>query len=183
MARTLAGSLQPGMRSRGLVCLRRCMCDTAGRVSLAYSRLKPPVRATRAGALSRRHVPATLSRELEEELFRCSEVLSEGGVRASSQGSTYFGSTMISIDLDRLMPSFRDGLDLHARRLLLEAIDGSVRVRLRAMRMARAEAARRISGTLGTALVETRVRLTEHQLHIDVDLEIGLHLRSGSRPM
>jgi len=123
-----------------------------------------------------------LSRTLEEELFRSAEVLSEGGCRASSgQRDSYFGSTMISVDLERLRPLFRGGLDERARQQLAEAVDGSVRVRLRAMRLARAEAARRVQDrSVGTVYVETRVRLTEHQLHIDVDLEVALSVSSGS---
>ena len=144
-------------------------------------RLKPLARARRAAALIR-HGSVCLTRALEEELFRCAEVLSEGGLRAlGGQRDSYFGSTMISIDLDRVRPLFRGGLDERTRTLLADAVDGSVRVRLRAMRMARAEAARRVQDrTLGTAYVETRVRLTERHLHIDVDLEVALSVSSGS---
>ena len=88
---------------------------------------------------------------------------------------------MISIDLDRLRPLFRGGLDGLARKRLARAIDGSVRVRLRAMRLARAEAARRVQDrSLGTVQVETRVRLTESHLHIDVDLEVLLSVSSAA---
>lgn len=143
--------------------------------------LKPLVRATRAAALVRRS-SVCLTRALEEELFRCAEVLSEGGRRAvGGQRDSYFGSTMISVDLERLRPLFRGGLDERTRQLLADAVDGSVRVRLRAMRLARAEAARRVQDrTLGTAFVETRVRLTQRQLHIDVDLEVTLSVSSGA---
>jgi len=148
---------------------------------LVKHRLKPLARASRAPALVR-HGSVCLSRALEEELFRVAEVLSEGGRRAvGGQRDSYFGSTMISIDLERLRPLFRGGLDQRSLQLLADAVDGSVRVRLRAMRLARSEAARRVQDrTLGTAFVETRVRLTERQLHIDVDLEVALSVSSGS---
>jgi hypothetical protein len=148
---------------------------------LVKHRLKPLARAQRAAALVR-HGSVCLTRALEEELFRCAEVLSEGGLRTlGGQRDSYFGSTMISIELDRVRPLFRGGLDERTRKLLGDAVDGSVRVRLRAMRLARAEAARRVQDrTLGTAYVETRVRLTERQLHIDVDLEVALSVSSGS---
>jgi hypothetical protein len=125
----------------------------------------------------------TLSRAFEEELFRFAEVLSEGSCRGKGdRGDTYYGSTMISIELERLRRVTRGGLDADARRLLADAVDGSVRVRLRAMRLARAEAARRIPDrALGTVCVETRVRLTEHQLHIDVDLEAAVGVSSAAR--
>jgi hypothetical protein len=143
--------------------------------------LKPLVRAQRSPALVQR-AGVSLSRALEEELFRCAEVLSEGSRRTTAgQRDSYFGSTMISIDLDRLRPLFRGGLDGLARKRLARAIDGSVRVRLRAMRLARAEAVRRVQDrSLGTVQVETRVRLTESHLHIDVDLEVLLSVSSAA---
>jgi hypothetical protein len=149
---------------------------------LTQGKLKPLARATRTPALYRRGGEIILSRPFEEELFRSPEVLSEGGCRGGrGQGDSYFGSTMISIELERLRVWFRSGLDERTRRLLLETIDGSVRVRLRAMRLARAEAARRVPDrALGTAYIETKVRLTEHQLHIDVDLEVALSVSSAS---
>jgi hypothetical protein len=49
------------------------------------------------------------------------------------------------------------------------------------MRLARAEAIRRTPNrVLGTVYVETRIRLTDCQLHIDVDLEAALSVSSGS---
>lgn len=141
------------------------------------------MRATRAALSQPIRGTATLSRALEEELFRCAEVLSEGSCRSGDQGGgTYFGSTMISVDLERLRKVMRGRFDLEERRVLASAIDGSVRVRLRAMRLARAEAARRIPDrALGTVCVETRVRLTDRQLHIDVDLEASVGVSSAAR--
>lgn len=118
---------------------------------------------------------------MEEQLFRCAEVLSEGSCRSLGAGESYFGSCMITIELDQLQPWFRSGMDRKTRAALSDALDGSVRVRLRAMRLARAEAARRTPHRLlGTVHVETRIRLTEHQLHIDVDLEAALSVSSGT---
>ena len=145
-------------------------------------KLKPLVRARRSPALVQRS-SVSLSRTLEEELFRNAEVLSEGSRRTTTgQHDTYFGSTMISVDLDRLRPLFRGGLDGRARERLARTIEGSVRVHLRAMRLARAEAARRVQDRrIGTVQVETRVRVTEHHLHIDVDLEVLLSVSSAAQ--
>ncbi len=145
-------------------------------------KLKPPVRATRTAGLARRTGAITLGRGLEEALFGFAEVLSEGSCRGGhGQPDSYFGSTMISVELEQLRAWFRGGFDARARRELIEALDGSVRVRLRAMRLSRAEAARRVPDrTLGTVYVETTVRLTEHQLHIDVDLEAQLSVSSDA---
>jgi hypothetical protein len=147
------------------------------------SRLKPLARAQGGAALTARPSLSLLSRAFEEELFRAAEILSEGGCREGIRGSgeRYFGSSTISIDLERLRPWFRGGLDAAAVERLAQAVDGSVRVRLRAMRLARAEAVRRVPNRLlGTAHVETRIRLSGRQLHIDVDLEASLSVSSGA---
>ena len=137
--------------------------------------LKPLARAPAGPALVRRDFPA-ISRSLEEELFRSAEVLSEGCCRAGANGgSTYFGSTMISVDLDRVRRHWRGRFDTAAARQLSESMQGSVRVHLRAMRIAYREVARRVPlRPLGTAQVETRVRLSDKHLHLDVDLEVPL---------
>jgi hypothetical protein len=145
-------------------------------------RLKPLAKALRGPVLVGRQ-NTTISRSFEEELFRRADVLSEGGCR-STKGALdcYFGSTMISFDLSSVRAGFRGDFDDATRAALLRAIDGSVRIRLRAMRLACAEAARRVPDrVLGTALTEIRVRLSNDQLHIDVDLEVPLGVSSRSR--
>jgi hypothetical protein len=140
-------------------------------------KLKGPVRATRAAIV--RDLPhRALTREAEEKLFRVAEVLSEGGSREGS----WFGSTMITFDLDRLAAEIRGPLDAEARAQLLAAVEGSVRMRIRVMRLALAEVSRRFPGRrLGTAQVETRIRLHEGKLHVDVDLEVPFGVSSGRR--
>ncbi len=95
-------------------------------------------RATRAGVARtvRREV---LSREAEELLFTSGELLTEARV----DGRGYSGSTMITLDLDRLSTGLRDLSTEQDRQRLLRVVEGSVRVRLRAMRFACAEARRR----------------------------------------
>ena len=156
------------------------ICD-GGQVP-ALGKLKPLSRARRVAPLRKRGTASILTPAFEELLFSHAEVLSEGSCRGGAQkADSYFGSTMISIELDRLRPFLRGELDGEARRALFDAIDGSVRVRLRALRLARAEAARRVPNrVLGTAYVETKIRMTAKQLHIDVDLEVGLRVSSGS---
>jgi hypothetical protein len=144
--------------------------------------LKPLVRAPIGPALVRRGLPA-ISRSLEEDLFSSADVLSEGSCREAANGSnTYFGSTMISFDLDRVRRHWRGRFDPAAARQFTESVQGSVRMHLRAMRIAYREVARRVpSRPLGTAQVETRVRLGEKHLHLDVDLEVPLGVSSASR--
>jgi hypothetical protein len=145
---------------------------------VAASRLKPLVKSNRRQHLVKRQYVA-LTRELEEALFRHADVISEGSTRAMPDArTTYFGSTMIAIAFDRL-PS-----DAHRvpRAELVHVIEGSVRVRLRAMRLARAEAVRRLNdSTLGTVLCDLRVHDAGKQLRIDVDLEVELRVSSRSK--
>lgn len=145
-------------------------------------RLKPLARALRNRVLSR-HANDVLGRELEQEIFIKARVLSEGAYRPVPEGhESYFGSTMISVPLASLARVTRGELDQNARGQLERAVAGSVRVRLRAMRIARAEVARRVPHrVLGTAQVETRVRLTRDELFIDVDLEVPLGLSFSAK--
>lgn len=146
------------------------------------SKLKPLAKASRHAVLLRR-TAIQLTRALEEALFREADVLSEGGLRPTGPGqATYFGSTMIRVQIVALLAHARPCQDRAERALLADAIEGSVRIRLRAMRLARAEAARRMHrSVLGTALCEIRVSLTTDQLHIDVDLEVPVRVSSRAK--
>jgi hypothetical protein len=149
---------------------------------VAAARLKPLVKTRRRPFLIKRQ-HAVLSRALEQALFDCADVLSEGSAR-SGPGSrvTYYGSTMISIAFARLAAEHGAKLTVAEQRELLRVAEGSVRVRLRAMRLARAEAARRVySGVLGTAVCELRLRADAEQLHIDVDLEAEVRVSSRAK--
>jgi hypothetical protein len=132
--------------------------------------------------LSRRQ-HSTVSRALEQSLFDLADVLSEGSMqRGPGARATYFGSTMISIAFARLATAHASSLPRALQKELVHAVEGSVRVRLRAMRLARAEAVRRVyNGVLGTAVCELRVRDDGKQLHIDVDLEAEVRLSSRAK--
>jgi len=125
-------------------------------------------------ALIERGEHTAISRSLEEELFASAKVLSEGGCRTGVDGNdNYFGSTMITFDLGRVRRYWRGPFDEKARKRVVDAIQGSVRVHLRAMRIAYAEVARRVSDKpIGTALIETRMRLCDESLYLDIDLEV-----------
>ncbi|MDQ3032126.1 MAG: hypothetical protein M3Y87_06900 [Myxococcota bacterium] len=141
------------------------------------TRLKPPVRV-RPGALLRSREASALGPRAEEELFRVAEVLSEGRL----EGSAFFGSTLVTIDLEKVAPQLRGDEGASERQRVLTAASGSVRVRLRAMRIACADVARRHPDRrLGTATTETRFRLEGTLLLVDVDLEmpVGVSSRAG----
>jgi hypothetical protein len=145
---------------------------------VAASQLKPLVKSNRRQHLIKRQYVA-LTRALEEALFRHADVISEGSTRTTPDArTTYFGSTMIAIAYDRLPR----GEIVVPRAELVHVIEGSVRVRLRAMRLARAEAVRRLNdATLGTVLCDLRVHDAGKQLRIDVDLEVDLRVSSRAK--
>jgi len=84
---------------------------------------------------------------------------------------------MLTIDLDKLRARFKIDSEAHinSNSALCIAIEGSVRVRLRMMRLTLSEAMRRLEQeALGVACVETRVRIDAHKLYVDTDIEIPL---------
>src|SRR5688572_14028517 len=94
-------------------------------------RLKPPV-AVRPGALVRARQHTALGPRAEDALFAGADVLSEG----RRDGDAFFGSTLVTIDLARLASSFAHEAAELDRDRLFRAMEGSVRVRLHAMRLA-----------------------------------------------
>jgi hypothetical protein len=144
------------------------------------TRLKPLVKIQRPPFLAKRQRVVVLTRALEEALFRHADVISEGGTRLMPKvGNTYFGSTMIAIAFDRLADETHQKFTRHTRATLVNVVEGSVRVRLRCMRMARAEAVRRVTDArLGTVLCELRVHEDGPHLRIDVDLEAPMRVSS-----
>ena len=136
--------------------------------------MKPLVRV-RPAALMRRRDGWALGARAEEELFRVAEVLTEG----READGAFFGSTLVSVDLSRALPGI-DLADAAVRERVVRAITGSVRVRLRVMRMAETDMGRRFPGrTIGTARTETRFRVEGTRLFADVDLEAPLGAPSG----
>jgi hypothetical protein len=130
--------------------------------------LKPPARARRFAALRRRGGQAVLTSHAIEELFRRADVLTEGRLG----GDTWYGSIMITFHLDRLAESCRGLEGAEALDPLVEAILGSVRVRLRAHRLACAQVyARHPDRHVGTAQLESRFRREGNTLLLDIDLE------------
>ncbi len=144
--------------------------------------LKGLARAGRAGlALARGG--ARLERDVEEALFAVAAVLSEGAAARGADGAeTYFGSTMLTVDLTRLEAAWGGPLDDDARAELLRRAENSVGLHLRAMRLARREATHRMAGrALGTVAVEVRFALRGGALCVDVDLEAPLGVWSLRR--
>ena len=145
--------------------------------------MKPLARA-RPGALRPAGGHLVLDRVAEGLLFAFAERMGEGTLREEgTEGPRFDGSTMLTVDLQRLAPHWREPLDAAGRARLACAVEGSVRVRLRALRLARADVVHRLPGrALGRASVATSVRIVDAQLHVDVDLEVPLRLFSRPAP-
>ncbi len=123
-----------------------------------------------------------LSPSAIEELFRDAEVLAEGGLSGDPEHETWYGSIMITFDLDRLVERCRGLEQPSSLDALVDAICGSVRVRIRAHRMACGEVyARYPDRRVGTASVESRFRRDGSRLHLDIDLEAPVEVASAQR--
>lgn len=132
--------------------------------------LKPPV-AVRPGALVRTRSGHALGPRAEDALFSSADVLAEG----REDRGAYFGSTLVTIDLRSLSAALAHPASELACERIFRAMEGSVRVRLRAMRIAMNDVSRRFpSHTLGTASVHTRFRRTGSRVELDVDVEVPL---------
>ncbi len=154
-----------------------------GTISIAMPPpLKPPARAGLPRALLRRGERMVLSATAIEELFRSAEVLAEGRLSGDPAREVWYGSILITFQLDRLSERCR-GLDDPAQLdALVDAITGSVRVRIRAHRMACGEVyARYPDRQVGTASVESRFRREGWRLLLDVDLEAPVGVASSHR--
>lgn len=167
--------------------------ETSGRIlydgidwslyQVTEGKLKPLVRALQGPAIIERSGRITITRTLEEEMFRDADILSEGSCKTGTDGNdSYFGSTMVTFDLELVKRHWRGPFDDEARKRFADAVQGSIRIHLRAMRLAYTEVARRVSDkTLGTAQIETRIRLCGDNLYLDMDLDVPLGISTVLR--
>ena len=136
-------------------------------------------KAKRIGGIRQRRIHV-LTRAAEDLLFANATVLSEGRLRKNAGGEHYDGSTMITFDLRPLADEWRGVFDERAYDSLLDLVEGSVRIRIRTLRIARREAARRLAGyNLGRVAADTQVRLEGATLLLDVDLEVEVRVSSA----
>lgn len=144
--------------------------------------LKPPVRARRVPALRRRDARVVLTPHAIDELFRTAEVLAEGGLAGDPDRPTFYGSIMITFQLDRLLERCRGVEGEEELERLVDAVIGSVRVRIRAHRMACSRVYERYPDRrIGTAHIETRFTHRGERLMMDIDLEAPVEVASTHR--
>jgi hypothetical protein len=123
-------------------------------------------------ALYEREVREVLSNAAVEILLSRAKILSEGRRAASPTcASAFFGSTMLTIEMDALRGLVRDALDENtARRLAAMMVeDGRVIRRVRQIAAAECE---RLAGAPGGRVADVQVRAQGTTVFIDVDLEL-----------
>jgi hypothetical protein len=149
---------------------------------MSRSRIKGLARVRR-DAFVAVHPVRYLSRATEEALFEAADVMSEGSLRSAADGQRYYhGSTMITFDLERLAGRWRGPFGEREQAELAHLVEGSVRMHVRATRLACAEVARRVTERpLGQAVVETCVRVSGNSLQMDIDLEVAVGVCSSAR--
>jgi hypothetical protein len=108
-------------------------------------------------------------------------VLAEGGLDGH-EAARWYGSIMITFDLGRLAERCRGIDEPDELERVVEAIESSVRVRIRAHRLACAEVYRRFPDRrVGTAQIESSFRRDGNLLLLDIDLEVPVGESSRRR--
>lgn len=102
------------------------------------------------------------------EAFARADVVSEGAVRDEAEGPVWYGSTSLIVTLD---PSLAAPYELYA------VAERDLHARLRATRIARAEAQVRAPASLGKTQCEIRFLAHPRGLRVDVEVEAALIVR------
>lgn len=127
---------------------------------------KPMAHASRV-SLFHREIRTRLSSAAIEILFGQATVLSEG----QFEEHCFFGSTMITIDCSRASEWVSDCCDSTTVRQIAELLLRDDRFRDRVRTLGEREAGRLARAPLGPLQIEMRIRTTDNNLHVDVDVE------------
>jgi hypothetical protein len=141
--------------------------DTAG---AALPPRKPMARATRI-ALFEREVRERLSRAALDLLFARATVISEGQRAVRGGRDSYFGSTMVTVDLPVLAPLLREACDAGTARRLAGLLDADGGVAERVRQLAAAEAARVAGAAPREVSTHVTIRAQGAKVFVDVDVE------------
>ena len=131
---------------------------------------KPMARATRI-ALFEREVRERLSRAALDLLFARATVISEGQRAVRGGRDSYFGSTMVTVDLPGLAPLLRDACDAGTARRLAELLEADAAVAERVRQLAAGEAARVAGAAPREVSTHVTIRAQGAKVFIDVDVE------------
>lgn len=130
---------------------------------------KKPMARARRPSLFQKEIHHRLSSAAVELLFDRAHVLSEGQV----DGDRYFGSTMISLDLNRLEGDIADTISAETAARFGELAVKDPTLAARAHVVGCAEA-RRLAGEICDLQIDVGVRTRGAQLYIDLDIEASL---------
>jgi hypothetical protein len=136
----------------------------------AGTALRPLARVNRI-ALFEREVREHLSRAALDLVFERAEVMSEGQRSTRAGQPIYFGSTMLTIDLEGLAPLLRERCDAGTARRLATLLGADAAVATRVKQIATREAARIVGARLRSVGTEVKVNSRGARVFIDVDVE------------
>jgi hypothetical protein len=135
--------------------------------------LRPLLRVRRI-SLFEREVRERLSRAALDLVFAGAATMSEGQRSLRNGGEVFFGSTMLTVELDGLVGALRDACDASSAQRMagLLATDANALARIRAIA---ADEAERLGGARPTSVsTEIRVRARGTTVYVDVDVEAAL---------
>lgn len=118
-------------------------------------------------SLFEREIRVSLGTSAIEILFDGAQCLSEG----QRDGDRWFGSTMITIDLERAGAALSDPCDVASARRVAELLAHDARVLARARALAARAASERAGSALEALTVEIVARPAGRKVHLDVDVE------------
>lgn len=130
---------------------------------------------------SRRHEGLSLSGL--RMILEHAEILHEGDVTSDADGSHYYGSTLFTLDVDRIAPYLRSRPDEGTCTRLLDHLRAHPFFRVHLMRLARREVLRR-AGSLPLLPLsgEMRGRVEGRCVYIDLDVEFHGLTQLTSQP-
>lgn len=128
---------------------------------------RKPMAAARRVSLFEREIRVHVGTSAIEVLFGVAEILSEG----QHDGERYFGSTMITIDLERARDALRDDCDAASAKRVAALLARDPRVAARARALALQHASERAGRPLAHLETEIKVRAAGSRVHLDVDVE------------
>jgi hypothetical protein len=132
--------------------------------------LRPLARVQRI-ALFEREVRERLSRAAMDLIFDKAEVMSEGQRSTRAGQPIYFGSTMLTINLDSLAPSLREPCDAGTARRLATLLMDDSSAHARVKQIATRESARIVGNRLRALATEVKVSARGVRVFIDIDVE------------
>ena len=131
---------------------------------------KPMARAVRI-ALFQREIRVRLSPAALDLLFARADVISEGQRAMRGGRDSYFGSTMLTVDLPSLSALLSDACDAGTARRLATLLDSDPDVARRVQALAESETARVAGAPPRQVGTHVTIRSQGAKVFIDVDVE------------